>query len=76
MKTIFILSLITAYLFISLQDYKDQLAIEKERSCIAQKIGERTESVRRGDGSVQCTSYENAGFTRAETTKFVEVWVE
>jgi hypothetical protein len=73
-SALFIAVIACLYLFASNEDYKDQLVIAAERSCLAIKYGERTTSERRKDGSVQCTVHENVGHALVPRLKYAEVW--
>lgn len=72
--TIGIMALVCAWLYVSNEDYKDQVELAVTRSCLAQKVGELTVSERRRDGSVQCTTHENVGAGMVPRLKFAEIW--
>lgn len=75
MKTAIILLLIgSAYLYVSNEDYKDQVAISQERNCIATISGERAISERRRDGTVTCARYVNAEYWMVPRLTSVELW--
>ena len=74
MKTSFCIAIILiAYLFVSNEDYKDQLAASQERNCIAQKVGERAVSNKTPKGT-SCVRYDNVGKGMVPRLKFAEVW--
>ena len=75
MKTAITLLLIgSAYLYVSNEDYKDQVAIAQERNCIATITGERAISERRRDGSVTCVRYVNTETGMAGSLASIDLW--